>query len=73
MIIEGFSITKSYETCKTTWEKLSSGEIPYSSKERQGQCHESVIKSNLFSFYILHYKLQSLDFAQKVLYYLVSK
>ena len=71
-ISNGFMINKDYESCKEAWEKLQRGEISYSSKERQGQCHESVVKADLHFFSILHFKLRSLDFAEKVMYHLVS-
>ena len=71
-ITNGFKITKDYNTCKVAWEKLSSGEIGYNSKERQGQCHEPIIKGSLFCFSVLHFKLRSLDFVQKILYHLVA-
>ena len=71
-ISQGFDINKDYNSCQEAWDKLVSGEISYSSKERHGQCHDTIIKSNLHFFSILHFRLRSLDFAQKVLYHLVS-
>ena len=72
MIAEGFNINKDYATCQEAWEKLVSGEIQYCSSERRGQCHESIVKTDLYCFSVLHFKLRSLDFAQKILYHLVG-
>ena len=33
---------------------------------------ENILKTDLFCFSVLHFKLQSLDFAQKILYHLVG-
>ena len=63
-ISNGFNITKDYDSCKVAWDKLSSGEISYNSKERQGQCHEGILKSDLFCFSVLHFKLRTLDFSK---------
>lgn len=71
-IQQGFHINKDYNSCREAWEKLERGEIAYSSSERQGQCHESIAKIDLHFFSILHFKLRALDFAQKILYHLVS-
>ena len=68
MIANGFNITKDYESTKKAWDQLASGEIAYTSKERKGQCHENLVKADLHCFSILHFKLRSLDFAQKILY-----
>ena len=68
VIAEGFPITKGYNSCKEAWDKLESGEIAYSSDERQGQCHENLVRADLHCFSVLHFKLRSLDFAQKILY-----
>ena len=70
LIAEGFEITKDYESCTAAWDKLQSGEIAYQSCERQGQCHENILKANLSCFSLLHFKLRSLDFAQNILYHL---
>ena len=72
VIADGFNITKDYESCKTAWQKLVNGDIPYHSAERQGQCHEPLVKSSLFCFSVLHFKLRTLDFVQKILYHLVA-
>ena len=72
MIADGFNITKDYESCKTAWQKLVDGDITYKSTERQGQCHEPIVKSSLFCFSVLHFKLRTLDFVQKILYHLVA-
>ena len=72
VIADGFMITKSYETCQAAWEKMSASETVLSSKDRDGQCHENIVKSDLFCFSVLHFKLRSLDFAQKILYHLVG-
>ena len=69
---EGFHINKDYESCKLAWTKLNSGTISYQSIERKGQCHEPIAQNDLFCFSILHHKLRSLDFAQKILYHLVA-
>ena len=71
-INNGFIINKDYESCKDAWEKLQLGDISYTSVERYGQCHESIAKCNLHFFSILHFKLRSLDYAQKILYHLVA-
>ena len=71
-ILNGFEINKDYNTCKAAWEKLSSGEIAYSHPDRQGQCHESIIPTNLYGFSVLHFKLRTLDFVQNVLYHFVA-
>ena len=63
-ISNGFKITKDYDSCKVAWDKLSSGEISYNSKERQGQCHEGILQSDLFCFSVLHFKLRTLDFSK---------
>lgn len=68
LIAEGFTITKDYNSCKEAWEKLEAGDIAYTSVERQGQCHENLVKADLHCFSVLHFKLRSLDFAQKILY-----
>ena len=67
-IENGFEITKNYATTKQAWDQLVSNEILYKSLERQGQCHENIVKADLHCFSILHFKLRSLDFAQKILY-----
>ena len=72
VIAEGFKITKNYESCKAAWEKMTLSEIALPSKDRQGQCHENILKTDLFCFSVLHFKLRSLDFAQKILYHLVG-
>ena len=72
LISNGFEITKDYNSCKEAWEKLVAGKIGYSSSERQGQCHKNIVKADLHCFSVLHFKLQSLDFAQKILYHLVA-
>ena len=72
LIHEGFHINKDYESCKLAWTKLNSGNISYQSSERKGQCHEPIVQSDLFCFSILHHKLRSLDFVQKILYHLVA-
>ena len=61
-----FIINKDYESCKDAWEKLQRQDISYTSVERYGQCHESIAKCNLHFFSILHFKLRSLDYAQKI-------
>ena len=68
VIADGFDITKSYQTCKKAWDKLVNNEIVYKSSERQGQCHPHLVEGDLHCFAILHFKLRSLDFAQKILY-----
>lgn len=68
----GFNIDKNYETCLEAWRKLEDGSIEYTSGERQGQCHEPIIKSSMKCFSILHWKLRSLDFVQKILYHMVA-
>ena len=45
LISQGFQITKDYKSCLDAWKKLDSGEISYSSSERQGQCHEPIVKA----------------------------
>ena len=72
LIKEGFNIDKDFESCRQAWEKLQSGSISYSSSERQGQCHENLIKADLHCFSVLHMKLRSLDFIQKIYYHLVA-
>ena len=54
MIAEGFNINKDYATCQEAWEKLVSGEIQYCSSERRGQFHESIVKTDLYCFSVLH-------------------
>ena len=68
LIANGFEITKDYASCKLAWDKLVAGDIVYTSSERQGQCHENIVQADLHCFSILHFKLRSLDFAQKILY-----
>ena len=72
IIAEGFEITKNYGTCKAAWEKILASETTLKSQDRQGQCHENLVKADLFCFSVLHFKLRSLDFAQKILYHLVG-
>ena len=57
-----------HASCKRTWDQLVSGDIVYTSSERQGQCHENIVQADLNCFSVLHFKLRSLDFAQKILY-----
>ena len=71
-ILAGFEMNKDYNSCQTAWRKLRSGEICYSSVERQGQCHESLLKADLHCISVLHFKLRSLDFVLKILYHLVA-
>ena len=71
-IAEGFHINKSYQSCKAAWDKLASGIIAYNDKQREGQVHCPMTNDNLHCISILHYKLRSLDFVQKVLYHLVA-
>lgn len=68
----GFFINKNYSTCKSAWEKLSTGLISSTSSEKQGQCHPSLIKGDLYCFSILHFKIRSLYYVQKVLYHIVG-
>ena len=72
LIENGFKINKDYESCSAAWEKLQTGEVMYSSKDRQGQCHENIAKTDLLFFSILHAKLRSLGFCQKILYHLIA-
>ena len=71
-ICNGFDINKEYETCLKSWLDIVNSEAKLQSSERKGQCHEPIIQSNLFCCSILHFKLRSLDFAQKILYHLVA-
>lgn len=68
LISNGFDITTDYASTKKAWDQLQSGEIAWASKERKGQCHENLVKADLHCFSVLHFKLRSLDFAQKILY-----
>ena len=61
-------ITKDFETTKKAWDQLNAGEIAYTDVERKGQCHENLIKADLHCFSVLHFKLRSLDYAEKILY-----
>ena len=49
-IENGVRITKDFQTCMETWEQLESGNIPYSSKDRQGQCHQPITTTGLKYF-----------------------
>lgn len=71
-ISNGFNINKNYQSCLDAWQKVVESNKPLPSSERQGQCHEPIVKNDLFCFSILHFKLRSLDFVQKVLYHLVA-
>ena len=68
LIEAGFDITKDYESTKKAWDDLIAGDIIYSSSERKGQCYQNIVQADLHCFSILHFKLRSLDFAQKILY-----
>ena len=48
-IAAGFTITKSYETCRDVWERLQGGQLSYKNPERAGQCHPHILKADLFS------------------------
>ena len=69
-IIQGFTITKSFEECKRVWDELSTGELSYKNPQRGGQCHLPIGDVKLFG--LLHLKLRSLDFCLKLLYRLVG-
>ena len=68
--LQSFAITKSYESCMETWQKLVTGEIQYNDPKRQGQCDKPLV--SITNFGILHWKLRSLDFCLLILYRLVS-
>ena len=57
IIAEGFEITKSYDTCRAAWEKMNTKDKVLESKDRDGQCHENIVKSNLFCFSVLHFDI----------------
>jgi hypothetical protein len=65
-------ISKTAEIRQERWDKLQSNEIEYSDVERHGQCHEPLLTSNGHFRGILHQKLRSLDWLQKLLYHLES-
>ena len=71
VIENGFEITKDYASTQKAWDQLVANEIVCTSQERQGQCQDNIVKADLHCFSVLHFKLRSLDFAQKVLYWLV--
>ena len=71
-ILNGFDIDRDYQTCMQSWQDMLNSDVKLQSSERKGQCHEPIIQSNLFCCSILHYKLRSLDFVQKILYHLVA-
>ena len=50
-ISNGFYINKSYESCNEAWQNILCSDKPLTSNERQGQCHEPIIKSDLFCFF----------------------
>lgn len=69
-ILQGFNITKSYQYCQESWQRITSGEMQWKDIERAGQCHEPLVEINLFS--ILHWKLRAFDFALALLYRLCA-
>ena len=40
IILQGFVITKSFESCMETWKKLKDGDLAWNSDQRNGQCHK---------------------------------
>ena len=42
--------------------------IAYKDAERKGQYHDNLVKADLHCFSVLHFKLRSLDYAEKILY-----
>ena len=71
-ILEGFKISKTFEECSDIIQKLESGEIRYKDKERCGQVHAPILKTDLRYFAITHTMMRSLDNILKVYYRLVS-
>ena len=71
-ILQGFTIEKTVEEMKSTFNAVQTGELHYDDPQRAGQCHEPLNFQNLKFFAILHSKLRSLDHCQKLYYYLVA-
>ena len=72
LITNGFDITKDYASCKEALDKLVAGDISYSSNGGKDSVTKNLAKADLHCFSVLHFKLPSLDFAQKILYHLVG-
>ncbi|CAL4131834.1 unnamed protein product, partial [Meganyctiphanes norvegica] len=69
-ILKGFAITKSFESCQTTWRSIKNENIMWSDSARQGQCHKPLVEVKFHA--ILHWKLRSFDFALQIYYRLVA-
>ena len=58
-ILNGFTITKSYENCSKTWSKVEGGLIAWCDPTRAGQCHKPFME--LIIHGVLHWKLRTFD------------
>ena len=69
-ILQGFKITKNYESCMNTWKSVESGDIAWKDKQRFGQCHKPLVEVKFHA--ILHWKLRTFDFALNLYYRLIA-
>ena len=69
-ILQGFTISKNFETCMETWQKVATGEIAWGSSDRKGQCHKPIASVQFQG--VLHWKLRSFDFTLQVYYRLIA-
>ena len=69
-ILQGFTITKNYDSCMEIWQNIAVGDIDWSNPERAGQCHKPLV--SIMNFSILHWKLRSFDFVLNVYYRLIA-
>ena len=69
-ILQGFLITKSFESCCDTWDKVLDGDITWHSSARAGQCHKPLLELKIHA--VLHWKLRSFDFLLQVYYRLIA-
>ena len=70
IILQGFVITKSFESCMETWKKLEDGDLAWNSDQRNGQCHKPMAEVKFQG--ILHWKLRAFDFLLQIFYRLIS-
>ena len=70
IILQGFAITKSFESCMETWNKLEDGDLAWNSDQRNGQCHKPMAEVKFQG--ILHWKLRAFDFLLQIFYRLIS-
>ena len=68
--MQGFSITKTFDSCQKTWTSVKKGDIGWGDAARLGQCHKPLVEVKFFA--ILHWKLRSFDFILQVYYRLIA-